>query len=240
MPWDPTAIRRQTQGSKKSPLSDGDSAEATDTIMNGASETHPWERKRSPDANLSKDLSTRKRRLESQDQDRGRFYGTFCKHSLKHLPQGRSPRQAHRERRNDNGERKRGGEVLKGNKVTVPKNGHACKTLQPLPATASAEAGQPLKLKEEQPNGKSHSSSLSIILGVTTTSKLKGKREPSSRATSPSIYLARRRYRARRTTQRRSSAQSQEPKTPPTPMKPKFLSEKNTDGEGCDEQERQR
>ena len=38
---DPTAIRSQNQGSKKSPLSDGDSAEATDTIMNGASETHP-------------------------------------------------------------------------------------------------------------------------------------------------------------------------------------------------------
>ena len=79
--------------------------------------------------------------------------------------------------------------VLEGKKVTVPKNGHACKNLYPMPATGSAEEGQPLKLKEEQPNGKSHSSSFFSILGVTKTpmEQEKGKkREPSSPAASPS------------------------------------------------------
>ena len=39
--------------------------------------------------------------MESQHQDRGRFHGTFRKHGYTHLPKGRSPRQAHRGRRND-------------------------------------------------------------------------------------------------------------------------------------------
>ena len=46
-----------------------------------------------------------------------------------------------------------------------------------MPATASVEAGQPLKLKEEQPDGKSHSSSFFSILRVTTTPKEKEKRK---------------------------------------------------------------
>ena len=75
---------------------------------------------------------------------------------------------------NNTGERKRG-RVSEGNKETVPKNGHARKTLHPMPATASAEAGQSPKLKEEQLDRKSHSSSFFSILGVTTTPKEKEK-----------------------------------------------------------------
>ena len=116
--------------------------------------------------------------------------------------------------------------------------------LHPLPATASAEAGQPLKLKEEQPDGESHSSSLSSILGVTTTPKEKGKREPSSRAASPSSYLVRRRGR------RAISSRENDPKviarsesgaedTVYTHEAEVFV-RKNKDGEGCDEQEQQR
>ena len=56
---------------------------------------------------------------------------------------------------------------------TVPKNGWARKTLPPLPATASAEAGQTPKLKEEQPDGKIPSSSPSKNLRVTKTPKEK-------------------------------------------------------------------
>ena len=40
-PLDPTVIHRQIQRSKKSQLSDRDSAEATDLNRNGVSETHP-------------------------------------------------------------------------------------------------------------------------------------------------------------------------------------------------------
>ena len=72
--------------------------------------------------------------------------------------------------------------------------------LHPLPATASEEAGQPLKLKEEQPDGKSHSSSFSSILGVTTTPKEKEKVKQGSQAPEPPLQLANlvRRRRGRR------------------------------------------
>ena len=112
-----------------------------------------------------------------------------------------------------------------------------------MPATASAEAGQPLKPKEEQPNGKSHSS----ILGVTTTpkEKEKGKREPSSQAASPSSYLIRRR-RGRRAIPSRENdpkviacSESGAEDTVYTHEAEVFV-RKNKDGEGCDEQERQR
>ena len=59
----------------------------------------------------------------------------------------------------------------------------------------------------------------------------KRRREKGSQAPEPLLHLAtwlegdgaEERYRAGRTTQRRSPAQNQEPKTPSTPMKPKFL-----------------
>ena len=112
--------------------------------------------------------------------------------------------------------------------------------------TASAEAGQPLKLKEEQPDGKTYSSSLSSILGVTTTpkEKEKGKREPSSRAASPSSYLVRKR-RGRRAIPSRENdpkviacSESGAEDTVYTHEAEVFA--RNKDGEGCDEQERQR
>ena len=117
----------------------------------------------------------------------------------------------------------------------------------PLPTTASAEAGQPLKLKEEQPDGKSHSSSLSIILGVTTTpkEKEKGKRAPSSQAASPSSYLARRRQSRREIPSRENDpkaiacSESGAEDTVYTP-EAKVFARINKDGEGCDEQEQQR
>ena len=67
---------------------------------NGVKETHrPGERKtitrRRP---IRRPSHKEERRMESQNQDRGRFQGTFRKHSYKHLPQGRSPG-----RRNDTG-----------------------------------------------------------------------------------------------------------------------------------------
>ena len=88
---------------------------------------------------------------------------------------------------NDTRERKRGREVSEGNQVTVMKNGQARMTLHPMPATASAEAGQPLKLKEEQPEGKYHSSSFFSILGVTTTPK---EKEKGSQAPEQPLHLA--------------------------------------------------
>ena len=112
------------------------------------------------------------------------------------------------------------------NKSTVPKNGHACKALHPLPATASAEAEQPLKLKEEQPNGKSQSSSLSSILGVTTTPKEKGKTgvKLPSRENDPKVNAC---------------SESGAEDTIYT-HDAKVFAKKNKAGEGCDEQEQQR
>ena len=113
----------------------------------------------------------------------------------------------------------------------------------------SAEAGQPLKLKEEQPDGKSHSSSLSIILGVTTTPKerkrRREKREPSSGAASPSSYLARRRRGRREIPSRENDpkaiarSESGAEDTVYT-HEAEVFARKNKDGEECDEQKRQR
>ena len=56
--------------------------------------------------------------------------------------------------------------------------------------TARAEAGQPLKLKEEQPDGKSHSSSFFSILGVTTTPKEKEIGKKGAKLPEPPLHLA--------------------------------------------------
>ena len=85
-------------------------------------------------------------------------------------------------------------------------------------------------LKEEQPDGKSHSSSPSIDLSVTKTPKEKEKGKNGRQAPEPPLQLATRLegdeaedgYRAGITTQRRSPAQNPEPKTPSIPTKPKF------------------
>ena len=117
--------------------------------------------------------------------------------------------------------------------------------LYPLPATASAEAGQPLKLKEEQPNGKSHSSSFFSILRVTKNPK---EKEKGSQAPEPPLHPANwvRRRQGRRAIPSREKdlkviARS-EPGAEDTvyTLEAEVFARKNKDGEGCDEQEWQR
>ena len=66
---------------------------------------------------------------------------------------------------NDTGERKRRREEPRKGTRQPSRRTDLPATLHPLPATASAEAGQPLKLEEEQPDGKSHSSTFSSLIG---------------------------------------------------------------------------
>ena len=86
------------------------------------------------------------------------------------------------------------------------------------------------KLKEEQPDGKSHSSSPSIDPGVTKTPKEKEKGKNGRQAPELPLQLATREegdeaedgYRAGRKDPKVIAAQNPEPKTPSTPTKPKF------------------
>ena len=137
---------------------------------------------------------------------------------LRHLPQaqpqalakGRSPRQAHPERRNDTGERKREEKSLE----QVQENRLEELTSLQDPASIARHRywggrASP-KLKEGQPDRKSHSSSPPIDLGVTKTPKEKEKGKNGRQAPEPLLQLATRGegdeaedgYRAGRMTQR--------------------------------------
>ena len=100
------------------------------------------------------------------------------------------------------------------------------------------------KLKEEQPDGKASSSSLSTIPGVTKIPKEKGKWEASSLAAVPTSHQGKRR-RGRRWIPSRENdpkvntcSESRAEDTVYTHEAEVF--EENQAGEGCDEHERQR